>query len=168
MFAYIARTPQVHDVVVSGGDVLTLDPAQIDLIGRRLLSIPHVRRIRFASKGVAVCPSRIVDPDDQWSEALVVLSKLAREMSKTVALHTHFNHPNEITWVTRMAADKLFREGVTVRNQTVLLNGVNNNFETMSELIQMLAELNIQPVGYSLSRLHTPADFAALVLRISR
>ena len=147
MFDYIANTPQVHDVVISGGDTLTLDPKQISDIGSRLLTIPHVSRIRFASKGVAVCPNRIIDPNDEWADALIQLSREGRKLGKTVALHTHFNHPREVTWVTRVAAQKLFQEGLTVRNQTVLLNGVNDDVDTMFELIRALAEMNIQPVS---------------------
>lgn len=66
-------------------------------------------------------------------------------MGKSVALHTHFNHPNEISWVTELAARRLFKAGVQVRNQTVLLNGINSDVETMSKLIRRLAALNIQP-----------------------
>ena len=60
-------------------------------------------------------------------------------------MHTHFNHPNEITFATRLAAASLFRRGVMVRNQSVLLRGVNDNVATMSKLIRSLADLNIHP-----------------------
>jgi lysine 2,3-aminomutase len=66
-------------------------------------------------------------------------------MGKQVCLHTHINHAKEITWITRLAANKLFKHGVIVRNQSVLLNGVNNTFEDMSNLIKTLANINIQP-----------------------
>jgi len=68
-------------------------------------------------------------------------------MGKQVCLHTHFNHPNEITWITKKAANKLFQEGVIVRNQSVLLKGVNDDHETMGKLIKNLADINIQPVS---------------------
>ena len=150
MFAYIERTPQLADVLVSGGDCYNLSPAQLLSVGQRLLAIPHILRIRFASKGLAVCPSRLLDPDDSWAEALIQLSEEGREADKGVSLHTHFNHPAEITWVTEYAARRLFRHGVTVRNQTVLLQGVNHNIATMEALIRRLAALNIQPVRFPL------------------
>ena len=146
MFNYIEKTPSLHDIVVSGGDSFSLEPASLQIIGNRLLSIPHIQRIRFASKGLAVCPSRILDESDSWTKALIQLSNDGRKMGKSVALHTHFNHPNEITWVTSCAAQKLFENSVTVRNQTVLLQGVNHDSDTMLRLICKLAKLNIQPV----------------------
>lgn len=114
-------------------------------IGERLLSIPNVKRIRFATKGLAICPMRILDNSDGWTESFLDLSNRGRRVGKQVAMHTHFNHPNEITWITELAARHLFAHGVTVRNQTVLLRGVNDKLETMSTLIRRLADLNIQP-----------------------
>lgn len=146
MFEYIARTPAVTDVVVSGGDSYFLEPDQLRDIGERLLGIDNVRRIRFASKGLSVCPSRILDPEDQWTKNLIHISDLGRKLGKSVALHTHFNHSQEISWVTQQAAQKLFENAVTVRNQTVLLHGVNNDVGTMKTLIRNLADINIQPV----------------------
>ena len=72
---------------------------------------------------------------------------MGKERGKHVALHTHFNHPNEFSWVTREAAQKLFVNGVTVRNQSVLLRGVNDDVATMGRLIRELADNNIQPVS---------------------
>lgn len=145
MFEHIEKTPEIQDVVVSGGDSYYLQADHLRLIGERLLAIPHVKRFRFATKGLAVCPMRILDRSDGWVEAFVDLSNKGRAIGKQVAMHTHFNHPNEITYVTGLAANYLFKRGVTVRNQTVLLRGVNDDLETMSTLIRKLADLNIQP-----------------------
>jgi len=145
MFEYIEATPQINDVVVSGGDSYYLNPEHLTLIGERLLNIPHVRRFRFATKGLAVCPMRITDTSDGWIDSFIALSDRGKEMGKQVAMHTHFNHPNEITFATRLAAASLFRRGVMVRNQSVLLRGVNDNVATMSKLIRSLADLNIHP-----------------------
>ncbi|KAF2689756.1 kama family protein [Lentithecium fluviatile CBS 122367] len=145
IFQHIESDKTIQDIVVSGGDSYLLAPDLLSKIGERLLNIPHVRRFRLASKGLAVAPGRILDEKDGWAQALIALSKRGREMGKQVCLHTHFNHPNEITWITRMAANKLFKEGVIVRNQTVLLKGVNDDNETMGELIKELADINIQP-----------------------
>ncbi|CAK3765043.1 L-lysine 2,3-aminomutase [Lecanosticta acicola] len=145
MLDYIRAHPEVQDVVVSGGDSYFLDPEHIRYIGDELLSVPHIQRFRFATKGLAVCPMRIIDPNDRWTNEVIRLSNVGREMGKHVALHTHFNHPAEITWATTLAARHLFRNGVTVRNQTVLLRGINDSLPTMSTLIRRLADLNIQP-----------------------
>ena len=117
----------------------------------RLLSIPHIQRIRFASKGLAVAPCRIADETDPWTNTLIELSNKGRDMAKQVCLHTHINHVNEITWVTREAANRLFKHGVIVRNQSVLLKGVNDTREDLSNLIETLSSMNIQPVRTLLS-----------------
>ena len=132
--------------MISGGDSYYLSPEQLYYIGERLLAIPHVKRFRYATKGLAVCPSRILDLTDTWTSALIAISDMGKKVGKAVALHTHFNHPNEITWTTQHAAQKLFEKGVTVRNQTVLLRGVNDDVSTMKRLIISLADMNIQPV----------------------
>ncbi|KJX93231.1 l-lysine 2 3-aminomutase like protein [Zymoseptoria brevis] len=145
MFEYIEKNPSVQDVVVSGGDAYYLQPEQLQLIGERLLAIPHIKRFRFATKGLAVCPMRITDHNDRWSDVFIDMSNKGRNLGKQVAMHTHFNHTNEITWATEQAARHLFERGVIVRNQSVLLRGVNDTVETMSTLIRKLADLNIQP-----------------------
>ncbi|KAH8674719.1 hypothetical protein BGZ60DRAFT_468938 [Tricladium varicosporioides] len=143
--AYISSNPAIQDVVVSGGDSFYLEPHHLRYLSERLLNIPHIRRIRLASKGLCVSPSRILDQNDGWTEELINLSGMARERGKQIALHTHFNHPSEITWVSREAAQKLWVNGVVVRNQSVLLRGVNDTISTMSALIRSLADNNIQP-----------------------
>ncbi|KFY21800.1 hypothetical protein V493_07106 [Pseudogymnoascus sp. VKM F-4281 (FW-2241)] len=145
MFDYIASTPALSDIVISGGDAYYLTPDQLYDIGTRLLAIPHIRRFRFATKGLAVCPSRVLDPADSWTSALIAVSNAGRKMGKMVAVHTHFNHPSEITWVSRAASQKLFAAGVVVRNQSVLLRGVNDDLDTMKALIRGLADMAITP-----------------------
>lgn len=147
VFTYIEATPQLQDIVISGGDSYYLQPEHIRMIGERLIEIPHIRRFRFASKGLAVAPARIMDPEDDWAHALAEVASSARSVGKSVALHTHFNHPDELSWVTQEAAQRLFEAGVLVRNQTVLLRGVNDDVETMSRLIRRLADNNILPVS---------------------
>lgn len=77
-------------------------------------------------------------------------------MGKHVALHTHFNHANEFSWVTREAAQRLFSEGVTVRNQSVLLKGVNDSVESMGALLRELADCGIIPVSVGSQRCLVP------------
>ncbi len=143
-FAYLASRPDVEDVVVSGGDTFMLPAKRIRFIGEKLLEIPHIRRIRFASKGPAVMPMKILsDPD--WTDALVAISDRGRELHKEVALHTHFNTVNEITDISRRAMNHLFERGVKVRNQSVLIRRVNDDADHMIDLVRQLSWMNVQP-----------------------
>ncbi|MBZ0245544.1 MAG: KamA family radical SAM protein [Cyclobacteriaceae bacterium] len=143
-FAYIASRPEIEDIVVSGGDAYMLVPNRIRQIGEMLLNIPHIRRIRFATKGPAVMPMKILT-DTEWTEALIDMVDLGRSMGKEVVLHTHFNSANEITNITKDAMDLLFKRGVTVRNQSVMIRGVNDTAEEMIHLVRKLSYMNVQP-----------------------
>lgn len=143
-FEYIASRPELEDIVVSGGDVYQLRPEQITLIGETLLAIPHVRRFRYASKGLAVMPQKILT-DYRWLDALTGVVEKGRAAHKEVVLHTHFNHPNEITSITKRAADRLMERGVMVRNQSVLQRGVNDTPELMTLLARRLSYVNVHP-----------------------
>lgn len=143
-FAYLASRPEIEDVVISGGDTYNLSASRIRLIGETLLAIPHIRRLRFASKGPAVMPMKILT-DTDWSQALIDIVDMGRQRGKEVALHTHFNSVNEITDITREAMEHLFKNGVTVRNQSVLIRGVNDDPEAMVNLVRQLSYMNVQP-----------------------
>lgn len=144
VFEYLMKSPMVEDVVISGGDSFMLNAKQIKYIGENLLKIPHIRRIRYATKGIAIMPQKILT-DDAWVEALLDVHKLGRSFGKQVMIHTHFSSPLEITKWSQMAMDRLFSEGVIVRNQAVLQDGVNNHVDTMVLLTRQLGFLNIQP-----------------------
>jgi lysine 2,3-aminomutase len=143
-FEYIRVTPELEDIVISGGDVYNLRPEQITYIGESLLEIDHIRRMRFATKGPAVIPQKLLT-DHAWREAFIGVVDKGREMNKEVVMHTHFNHPNEITGVTQDAMDLLHSRGVITRNQAVLQRGVNDQSGVMKLLIKRLSYLNIQP-----------------------
>lgn len=143
-FEYIASRPELEDIVVSGGDSYQLRPEQLALIGERLLAIPNVRRFRYATKGPAVMPQKILT-DHEWTDALTRVVEQGRRMHKEVVLHTHFNNPNEITAITKRAMDLLFERGITVRNQSVLQTGVNDTPAVMGLLVKRLAYLNVHP-----------------------
>jgi lysine 2,3-aminomutase len=143
-FDYLASRPEVEDVVISGGDAYQLSPRNITLIGDALLAIPHVRRMRFATKGLAVMPMKVLS-DPAWTDALTGVVDRGRAMGKDVVVHTHINHPNEITEITRRAMDVLFSRGVLVRNQSVLIRGVNDDPATMTLLVKRLEWVNIHP-----------------------
>jgi lysine 2,3-aminomutase len=143
-FAYVASHPEIEDIVISGGDTYQLAPKNVSAIGDALLAIPHVRRLRFATKGPAVMPMKILS-DAAWLDALTAVVDRGRKLGKEVALHTHFNSPNEISWITEKATNLLFERGVTVRNQTVLIRGVNDDPETMRLLVKRLGWINVHP-----------------------
>jgi lysine 2,3-aminomutase len=143
-FRYIAERPELEDIVISGGDVYQLPPKNIELIGNALLDIPHVRRMRFATKGPAIMPMKLLT-DPAWVDALVGVVERGRLLGKDVVLHTHFNAPEEITWITQKAMAVLFERGVFVRNQSVLIRGVNDEPERMELLVKRLSYVNVHP-----------------------
>jgi lysine 2,3-aminomutase len=96
-FDYIASRPELQDIVISGGDTYQLPAKSLKRIGDALLDIPNVRRMRFATKGPAILPSKILT-DHAWTDALCSVVDSGRTMGKDVVLHTHFNSQNEVTW----------------------------------------------------------------------
>jgi lysine 2,3-aminomutase len=143
-FDYIESRAELEDIVISGGDAFNLPAKHLKAIGERLLSMPNVRRIRFATKGIAVMPMKVLS-DDAWFQALADVAAMGRQRFKEVCVHTHFNHPNEITEVSRSAMLRLFEQAITVRNQSVLQRGVNDDAQTMQLLTKRLSEINVQP-----------------------
>ncbi|MSP60386.1 MAG: KamA family radical SAM protein [Myxococcales bacterium] len=143
-FAYIASRPELEDIVVSGGDAYNLRASQITLIGEALLALPNIRRIRYATKGPAVMPQKILS-DHEWLDALTRIVDRGRTLHKEVVIHTHFNHPNEITGITEDAMNRLMERGITVRNQTVLQRRVNDSAATMKLLVKRLGHVNVHP-----------------------
>lgn len=141
-YQYISSRPELEDIVISGGDAYQLRAAHIEEIGDALLAIPHVRRMRFATKGPAVMPMKILT-DGAWVDALTRVVEKGRKMRKDVVLHTHFNNPNEITAITEAAMGRLFERGVVVRNQSVLIRGVNDAVDAMTLLVKRLGHLNV-------------------------
>ncbi len=143
-FKYIAERPELEDIVISGGDTYQLPAKNIELIGNALLDIPHVRRMRFATKGPAIMPMKILT-DKPWLDALTSIVDRGRKMGKDVVLHTHFNSPEEITWITERAMNLLFERGIFTRNQSVLIRGVNDTKERMHRLVKRLEYVNVHP-----------------------
>ncbi len=143
-FTYIKSRPELEDIVVSGGDSYQLKARQITLIGNALLDCDNVRRIRFATKGPAVMPMKLIT-DDEWVDALTAIVERGRKLHKEVVLHTHFNHPRELTAITRRGLNRLFERGVIVRNQAVLQRGVNDTVATMQLLVKRLGYCNVHP-----------------------
>src|SRR5580658_3006557 len=143
-YQYIASRPELEDIVVSGGDAYQLRAQHIEEIGAALLAIPNVRRMRFATKGPAVMPMKVLT-DHAWVDALTRVVEKGRKVHKDVVLHTHFNNANEITGITEAAMGRLFERGIVVRNQSVLIRGVNDDVDTMTLLVKRLGHVNVHP-----------------------
>ncbi len=143
-FDYIRSHPQIEDVVISGGDAFMLTAKQLTFIGENLLNIPHIKRLRFATKGIAIYPQKITS-DHEWFQALCDVHKKGREMGKSVVVHTHFSSPKEVTLFSKLACDRLFQAGIIVRNQAVLQEGVNDSINDMILLIRQMGQMNVQP-----------------------
>ena len=143
-FAYVASRPEIEDIVISGGDAYMLTPKHLRYFGETLLAIPHVRRIRFATKGLAVMPMKVLT-HKEWTDTIVDLTEMGRALGKEVCVHTHFNSVNEMSAITRKALDLLFKRGVKVRNQAVMIRGVNDTAEHMVEFNRKLSYVNVQP-----------------------
>ena len=143
-FEYIRDTPYLEDIVISGGDTYQLKPDQVTEIGNFLLDIPHVRRIRWATKGPAILPMKLLT-HHAWVDALTQVVERGRRQGVEVCVHTHFNHPKEITQISKRALDVLFQRGITVRNQSVLVRGVNDTPEIMKQHVRRLSYVNVEP-----------------------
>ena len=143
-FKYIAERPELEDIVISGGDTYQLPPKSLEFIGHALLDIPHVRRMRFATKGPAIMPMKIIT-HKEWLDALTSIVERGRRLGKDVVLHTHFNTANEITWISERAMAMLFERGIFTRNQSVLIRGVNDTPERMHLLVKRLGHIHVHP-----------------------
>jgi lysine 2,3-aminomutase len=131
---YLRRTPQVRDVLISGGDGLTLAPKLFESILRGIREIPHIEIVRIGSRVPVFLPQRI---DDELCEMMAQYHPLW--------INLHFNHPNEITPEVSRAVDKLTRAGIPVGNQSVLLAGVNDCVNIQRALVHKLVENRIRP-----------------------
>ena len=131
---YIKKTPQIRDVLISGGDSLLVSDETIDNILSSLRAIDHVEIIRFGSRTPVVLPQRITD------DLCTILRKY-----HPIWLNTHFNHPQEITPETIEACRKLADSGVPLGNQTVLLKGINDCPYIIKRLVHDLVKMRVRP-----------------------
>lgn len=143
-FAYVESRPELEDIVISGGDTFNLKAEHVQLIGERLLRMRNIRRLRFATKGLCVMPQKILS-DGAWLDALTRVVELGRREHKDVVIHTHFNHPGEITGITHDAMNRLTERGIHVRCQTVLQRTVNDAPAVMQLHVRRLSYINIHP-----------------------
>jgi len=134
---YIERSPEVRDVLISGGDPLVLSDTQLEDILARIRAIPHVEIIRLGSRMPVVCPQRITP------ELCAMLKKY-----HPLYFNTHFNHPHEFTAESKAACDLLADAGVNLGNQSVLLRGVNDCPNVMMKLVHKLLQYRVKPYYY--------------------
>jgi len=131
---YLRATPAIRDVIISGGDPLTLDNARLGEILAQLRTVPHLEIIRFGTRFPVVLPQRI---DAEFCRLC--------DRYGPIWLNTHFNHPNEITPEAERAVRELLRAGVPVNNQTVLLRGINDTVDIQKRLSHALLRIRVRP-----------------------
>lgn len=131
---YIARTPAVRDVLLSGGDALLVEDSRLEYIIQRLREIPHVEIIRIGTRTPVVLPQRITP------ELVQMLRKY-----HPVWVNVHFNHSDEITEESTAACARLADGGIPLGNQSVLLREINDCPYIMKDLVKNLVKIRVRP-----------------------
>ena len=131
---YIRSTPQIRDVLISGGDPFTLSDDRLEYILSNLRAIPHVEIIRIGTRTPVVLPMRITDN----------LVQMLRKYHP-IWINTHFNHPKEITPESKAALARLADGGIPLGNQSVLLRGINDCPNIMKKLVHELVLNRVRP-----------------------
>jgi lysine 2,3-aminomutase len=152
--AYIDRHTEIRDVVISGGDPLSLSDERLDYILGRLRAIPHVEIFRLGTRNLVTLPQRVTDE----------FVRMLRE-HHPVYVNTHFNHPKECTAEAFEAARRVADAGCPIGNQMVLLKGVNDDPAIVKELNHKLLLMRIRPyyiyqcdLAKGISHFRTPVD----------
>lgn len=137
--AYVSAHKEVNNILVSGGDAFMNPNHILERYLRELTAIEHLDLIRFGSRMPVTLPERIYgDP-----EFLALFEEYGKK--KTLCMVTHFNHPRELTDQAARALRAMIERGVPVRNQTVLMRGINDNGETLGKLLSGLVRLGVMP-----------------------
>jgi len=131
---YLNEHSEIHDVIISGGDPLTLETEHLEDIISRIRSVKHIDIIRIGTRAPVTIPMRIDD------ELVNMLKKY-----HPIWVNTHFNHCQEVTIESREACEKLADAGIPVGNQTVLLKGVNDSPEIIENLCRQLVKIRVRP-----------------------
>ncbi|MGO1713306.1 MAG: glutamate 2,3-aminomutase [Senegalia sp. (in: firmicutes)] len=131
---YVKENEEIRDVLITGGDPLTLSNDRLEWIIKSLYEIEHVEYIRIGTRTPVTMPQRITD------EFVNMLKKY-----HPIYINTHFNHPKEVTRESKEACEKLANAGVPLGNQAVLLNGINNDKYIMRLLNQELLKIRVRP-----------------------
>jgi lysine 2,3-aminomutase len=161
---YIASHSEIRDVVVSGGDPLSLSDDRLDYILGRLRAIPHVEIFRLGTRNLVTLPQRVTD------DFVYMLRK-----HHPVYVNTHFNHPKECTAESFEAARRLADAGCVIGNQMVLLKGVNDDPKTVLELNHKLLMMRIRPyyiyqcdLSRGISHFRTPVESGIRIIEALR
>jgi lysine 2,3-aminomutase len=162
--AYIARTPAIRDVVISGGDPLSLSDDRLDDILGRLRAIPHVEILRLGTRNLVTLPQRVTDD----------LVRTIRP-HHPVWVNTHFNHPRECTAEAYEACRRLADAGCAIGNQMVLLEGVNDDPRTVLELNHKLLLMRVRPyyiyqcdLAQGIGHFRTPVETGVKIMQALR
>jgi len=131
---YIERTPQIRDVLLSGGDPLTLNPRLLDKLLTRLRQIPHIEILRIGTRVPVFLPQRI---NEEFTEMV--------KKHHPLWINIHVNHPKEITPELARACDRMADAGVPLGNQAVLLAGINDSVHIQRQLVQELVRMRVRP-----------------------
>jgi lysine 2,3-aminomutase len=135
MIQYVRRHSEIHDVIVSGGDPLTLPIPKLRFFLENLAEIDHVGVIRLGTRVPVTLPQRLYD-----NEIIDVISR-----AEKVWIQTHFNHPREVTPEAAFVSKRLLRAGCQLNNHAVLLKGVNDSVATMRNLCRALLRIKVRP-----------------------
>lgn len=164
MLEYIQKHKEIRDVIISGGDPLSLSTSRLESVIAGLRQIEHVEIIRIGTRFPVVLPQRI---DNELCD---MLSKYG-----PIWLNTQFNHPNEITPESAAACERLLRAGVPVSNQSVLLKGVNDSVDTQLKLCHGLLKIRVRPYYLfqcdevkGVEHLRTPVETGIMIIEKMR
>jgi lysine 2,3-aminomutase len=153
-FEYIAKTPSIRDIVISGGDPLSLSDERLDYILSRLRAIPHVEIFRMGTRNLVTLPQRVTDDFVHMLKA-----------HQPVFVNTHFNHPKECSAEALDACRRLADAGAVMGNQMVLLKGVNDDYRIVKELNHRLLLMRVRPyyiyqcdLSQGISHFRTPIE----------
>ncbi len=131
----LAADPTIDEIILSGGDPLTLVDSTLEALAHRLAAIPHIRRLRVHTRLPIVIPQRVTRELLQWL--------CGTRLTPIVVVHA--NHPAEVDLPTAAALGRLVNAGVPVLNQAVLMRGVNDTADTLAELCRRLVDLRVMP-----------------------
>lgn len=144
---YIAKHPEINNVLLTGGDSLILATPRIRMILERLRAIDHVKIIRFGSKLPVFNPMRITEDPE-----LLELIKEYSTTDKRIYIMAHINHPREITPEAKKAFEALHQAGAIVVNQTPVLKGINDDPAVLGELLDKLSWAGVTPYYFFINR----------------
>lgn len=161
---YIAAHPEIRDIVISGGDPLSLSDDRLDYILGRLRAIPHVEMFRLGTRNLVTLPQRVTDD----------FAKMLRKHAP-VYVNTHFNHPRECTAEAFEACRKLADAGCVLGNQMVILKGVNDDPAVVKELNHKLLMMRVRPyyiyqcdLSKGISHFRTPIETGLAIIEALR